>query len=66
MADDTSIRGGTDRNRINTWQPREINYWTKELGCTPDQLKTAVLRVGPSADAVRRYLGRDGAKAGTG
>jgi hypothetical protein len=31
-----------------------LDYWTKELGVTPDKLKEIVKRVGPMADDVRR------------
>ena len=62
MADDTSVRSGIDPSRINTGQPHEVDYWTTALGCTPEQLKTAVLEVGSSADAVRRHLGLDSEK----
>jgi hypothetical protein len=56
MADDTSKRGPPDPKRINVNEQWELNYWTKELGCTPDQLRTAVSNVGVMADDVRRHL----------
>jgi uncharacterized protein DUF3606 len=58
MADDTSKRGGTDRSRINLSQPHEVQYWTKALGVSEEQLKQAVKSVGSSADDVRRHLGK--------
>jgi hypothetical protein len=36
----------------------ELDYWTKELGVTPDELKDAVKQVGPMAKDVRRHLGK--------
>jgi hypothetical protein len=56
MADDTSVRTGIDRNRINTSQDHEVRYWTKELGVSAEQLQAAVQAVGSSADKVREYL----------
>jgi hypothetical protein len=56
MADDTSIRSGRDRSQINTGQDYEVRYWSNELGCTSEQLRAAVLAVGPSVEAVRKHL----------
>jgi hypothetical protein len=58
MADDTSKAGAADRNRINVNQPHEVQYWTKALNVSEDQLKKAVQSVGTSADAVRKHLGK--------
>ena len=56
MADDTSVRAGIDRSRINTSQDHEVRYWTEELGVSAEQLQAAVKAVGSSADKVREYL----------
>jgi hypothetical protein len=58
MADDTSKTGAADRTQINVNQPHEVQYWTKALGISEDQLKTAVKSVGPNAEAVRKHLGK--------
>ncbi len=58
MADDTSVRSGIDRSRINTTQDHEIRYWTKELGVSEKELLAAVKAVGSSVDKVREHLGR--------
>ena len=58
MADDTSKRGPADRTRINVNEASELSYWTKELGCTADELREAVNAVGVMVAEVRRYLGR--------
>ena len=58
MADDTSKRGPADRTRINVNEAWELSYWTKELDCTADQLRTAVNAVGVMVADVRRYLGK--------
>jgi hypothetical protein len=56
MADDTSVRSGIDRNKINTSQDHEVRYWAKELGISPEELRAAVQAVGSSADKVRSYV----------
>ena len=58
MADDTSKTGSADRSQINVNQPHEVQYWTKTLGVSEEQLKSAVKSVGPKADAVRKHLGK--------
>jgi hypothetical protein len=58
MADDTSKAGAADRSRININQPHELQYWTRALGVSEDELKKAVQAVGTQADAVKRHLGK--------
>jgi hypothetical protein len=58
MSDDKSKTGGPDRQRINTSEEYEVRDWSKKLGVTPEQLKDAVVKVGPMADDVRRELGK--------
>jgi hypothetical protein len=57
MPDNPNIRGQQDRLRINVHQEHELRYWCKALGCTPDELRELVKRVGPMAADVRRALG---------
>jgi hypothetical protein len=58
MPDNKQDRGQQDRNRIDVHEDYELRYWTKELGVTSDELKSAVQKVGPSAKAVREHLGK--------
>jgi len=58
MADDTSIRSTEDRVRINVAQAHEIRYWTRELGCTIEELREAVVAVGPFATNVSEYIAK--------
>jgi len=58
MSDDLNNRGPQDRARINVHEPWEVRYWTRELGCTQQQLVAAVNKVGVSAAAVKRLLGK--------
>ena len=50
-ASEVAARAGIDNKY-------EIDYWSKKFGVTPDQLRNAVKRVGPSAAAVERELQR--------
>ena len=58
MSDDLNNRGAQDRSRISLSEPHEVQYWTKALGVSADELKRLVDRVGHSADAVRKELGQ--------
>ena len=46
------------RNRIAMAEELEVKYWTKHLGVTRDELQRAVDKVGDSAAAVRKELGK--------
>ena len=56
MADDLKNSGGSDRRKINVNQDHEVQYWTKALDVTPEQLKAAVKAVGVEAEDVRKHL----------
>ena len=58
MADDPAKRGSQDRNRINMNEDYEVKYWTHHLGVSREELKRAVEKVGNSAAAVRKELGK--------
>mgnify|MGYP003623049491 CR=1 FL=1 len=58
MTDDRNKRGPQDAARINVHEPWELDYWTKELGVTADELKAAVQQVGVMAKDVRKHLGK--------
>lgn len=58
MADNLKDRGPQDRSRINVNESWELQYWTRELGVTEEQLRSAVKTAGTSADAVRKHLGK--------
>lgn len=58
MSDDKTKRGEPDRSLISLNEKYEIDYWTKALGVTEAQLRNAVAKVGNSAAAVRRHLGK--------
>jgi hypothetical protein len=44
------------RDRINTGRDHEVRYWTARLGCTAEELNTAIRVVGNSIARVREYV----------
>lgn len=58
MADDLKKRAQPDRSKINMHEAFEVKYWTKHLGITRDQLAATIEKVGNSAAAVRKELGK--------
>jgi hypothetical protein len=45
-----------DRGLIDLNDPREVNWWRKRLGCSEDQLRRAVAKVGNSAAKVEQLI----------
>ena len=58
MPDDKTKRGPQDRAKTNVQEKYEMDYWSRKFGVTPDQLRNAVKKAGPSAAAVERELQR--------
>lgn len=56
--DDKKNTGSPDRDRINLQEDYEVQYWTKTLGVSAEELRRAVEAVGSTANAVRRHLGK--------
>jgi hypothetical protein len=48
--------GGPDRDRINVHENYEVEYWTKTLGITAEELRKAVQAAGNSTEAVKQHL----------
>ena len=59
MAGDRNDSGPRDRTTINMNEPFEVRYWSKELGVSVQQLKSAVRTVGEKTDDVRKALKGD-------
>lgn len=57
MPDDPK-KTALDRKLISLDEAHEVSSWSRSFGCTPEQLREAVRKVGPSADAVRDYLSK--------
>lgn len=56
MSDKMTDRVSDDRRHINVAEPYDVRYWTQALNVSEARLREAVIAVGTSADAVRRYL----------
>ena len=56
MPDDKVKWGSQNRRRVNINEDYELKYWTKKFGVSESELKAAVAKVGPIADAVEREL----------
>jgi hypothetical protein len=59
MPDNKNERRPLDAKRINVHESYEISNWCKSLNCTPDQLRSAVAKVGTSAEAVKDFLSKN-------
>jgi hypothetical protein len=46
----------TDRELINLDQRWELGLWTRMFGVTEEELRAAIVAVGPDAENVRRYF----------
>ena len=58
MADDKTKTAPQDSSKINMHEDYEVQYWTKHFGVSADKLKETVKKVGVSADAVKKALGK--------
>ena len=58
MADDLEKRGLQDRSRINVEHEHEISYWAKKVGCSENEPRLIMRRVGNSVEAVRHEWGQ--------
>jgi hypothetical protein len=56
MPDNMNFRNNPDASRINVNETHELRYWTQALGCSAEELRDAVKKVGTSAMAVRNYI----------
>ena len=56
MGDNKSKTGKVDRERINVHEEYELRDWSQKFGCSPQELKEAVQKVGPMATHVDKAL----------
>ena len=56
MSDDRLNRGQPDRSKMNMSEDYEMQYWTKHLGVSREELQRAVDKVGNSAVEVRHLM----------
>lgn len=50
-------RAVQDRSKIYMHEPDQVQYWTRHLNISNEQLQKAVDRVGNAAAAVKKELG---------
>lgn len=55
--DDPRKKGLQDRSKIDMHEPHQVQYWTKHLKVSNEELLKAVEKVGNAAAAVRKELG---------
>ncbi len=60
MPDSLSQKSPQDASRINMNEDWEVRYWTGKFGVSREQLAEAVKKVGVSASAVAKALGKSG------
>jgi hypothetical protein len=58
MSDKKTKPAPQDAKFISFEEDDVISYWTEKFGVTREHLGKAIGRVGPSAEAVERYLKR--------
>lgn len=58
MSDDKTKKTQQDRSRIDFDEEHELEYWTKRLGVSKEELRDAVQRVGNTVEAVQLELKR--------
>jgi small-conductance mechanosensitive channel len=56
MTENQPKRNSRDRQRINASDGYELNYWTRQLRCTEQELRAAIAAAGPEIAAVRNHL----------
>ena len=54
MADDRSLRGPQDRQRINLSEDYEVAYWSKKWGVSHEQLAETVQKAGADVSGGRQ------------
>ena len=54
--DDSSKKVRQDRSKINMHEPHQVQYWTRHLNISNEELQKAVEKVGNAAAAVRKEL----------
>ncbi len=56
--DDKTIRNGQDRKQVSLTEPYEVRDWSQRFGVSEDELRRAHGKVGSSAEAIARELGK--------
>jgi len=56
MADDKTKTTPQDAQRVNVHEDYEVRYWSEKFGCSAEELKAAVKKVGVMAKDVEKEL----------
>lgn len=56
MPDDKSKTGGADRKRVAGGQKHEVAYVAKKTGKSPESVRAAAKKAGPSREKVEKEL----------
>ncbi len=56
MSDNKKNTGNPDRQRISLEEDYEVQDWSKKFKTTPEELKSAVKKVGNNAKDVEEFL----------
>jgi hypothetical protein len=56
MTDDKGSPGRLDKDCVSLDEPWQVHYWTTNLKCTLDELRTAIAEVGPAVVKLRVFL----------
>jgi hypothetical protein len=58
MPDNPTHKDGSHQKRIHTDEEPDVRYWTEKFRVSREQLRKAVLAVGPMVDDVAKALKR--------
>ena len=58
MSGDDKSKTGRDRKQISLTEPYEVRDWAKHFNVSEEELRRAAEKVGSSAEAVARELGK--------
>jgi len=56
MADNKTKTTPQDAQRVNVHEDYEVRYWSEKFGCSAEELKAAVKKVGVMAKDVEKEL----------
>lgn len=56
MTETTRLLRPLDPGRVHSTDPLELDYWSRELGCSVAELEAAIEQVGEHVTALRQVL----------
>ena len=62
MSDNLRHLRPLNRHHVDLDQGDDVRYWTRQFGCSAEELDTAVKRVGHSPAAIKRVLEKRGTR----